>query len=106
MKKFLVYILLVFMTAASPVALAQRHWEELDSAAMTIDHEAYDTPEITVRDGYIYVTTNKAVTVKIFSILGQLISQKQIKPGTSRTRINSRGIYILKVGTVTKRITI
>ena len=43
---------------------------------------------------------------KIFSILGQLISSQQIPAGTHRCRIDSRGIYILKAGPITRRITI
>lgn len=65
-----------------------------------------DAPEIRVSEGYVYVSASRAITVKVFSILGQLISQETIQPGISRFRLPSRGIYILKAGTVTKRITI
>ncbi len=63
-------------------------------------------PEVIVSEGYVYVSTTRPTTVKVFSILGQLISQETIQPGISRFRLPSRGIYILKVGTLTKRITI
>ncbi len=93
--------------SAAPMALAQRQWEEMESELVVTDRgDNGDVLDITVKDGYVYVTTSKPVTVKIFSILGQLISQKTIQPGTSRTRITARGIYILKVGSVTRRITI
>ena len=62
--------------------------------------------EVVVRDGYIYVTTPRPASVKVLSILGQLISQQNIPAGTSRLRISARGIYILKVGSITKRVTI
>ena len=65
-----------------------------------------ENPDVRVSEGYVYVTTTRSVTVKVFSILGQLISQETIQPGISRFRLPSRGIYILKVGTLTKRITI
>ena len=65
-----------------------------------------DSPEIRVNEGYVYVTTSRTITVKVFSILGQLISQETIQPGISRFRLPSRGIYILKAGAITKRITI
>lgn len=90
------------------VAHAQRQWEEMETAPAAVERVEMqgDGIDITVKDGYVYVTTAKPVTVKIFSILGQLISQKAVEPGTWRTRITARGIYILKAGSVTRRITI
>lgn len=87
---------------------AQRQWEEMEGAPAAVERvdASADGIDITVKDGYVYVTTDKPVTVKIFSILGQLISQKTVQPGTWRTHITARGIYILKAGSVTRRITI
>lgn len=100
-------ILLALMLAIAPLAEAQRQWEEMESELVVTDRgDGSDVLDISVRDGYVYVTTSKSVTVKIFSILGQLISQRTLRPGTTRTRISARGIYILKVGSVTRRITI
>lgn len=93
--------------SVTTTAFAQRQWEEMESELVATDRgDNSDVLDITVKDSYVYVTTSKPVTVKIFSILGQLISQKTIQPGTSRTRISARGIYILKAGSVTRRITI
>ena len=81
-------------------------WEEQkqdDTPQERMENEPID---ITTRDGYVYISTPRAVTVKIFSILGQLISQEKIQAGTFRLRIANRGIYILKAGTITRRITI
>jgi hypothetical protein len=62
--------------------------------------------EITVRDNYIYVWCDKTINIKIFSILGQQISHETLKPGLHRIKMASRGIYILRTGTTTRRITI
>ncbi len=106
MRRLLLILTLFVATAVSTDA--QTTWEEMNQhpAGVTIDRTDPDFIEITVNDGYVYVTTVKPVTIKIFSILGQLISQKTIPAGTSRTHIASRGIYILKVGATTRRITI
>ncbi|MDE7473683.1 MAG: T9SS type A sorting domain-containing protein [Muribaculaceae bacterium] len=105
-KKVVILIMLLVLTGA-PCVQAQRQWEELENELITTDRQDDgDVLEVSVRDGYVYVTTSKPVTVKIFSILGQLIAQKNLQPGTSRTRITARGIYILKVGALTRRITI
>lgn len=83
-------------------------WEEVAPPApattQTIDMDA-DT-QIAVANGYIYLWTEKPVTVKLFSILGQLISQETIKPGLHRIKLSARGIYIVRAGTATRRVTL
>ena len=86
-------------------ANAASAWERTGGKIQTERIEA-EGPEVRVSEGYVYVTTSRTTTVKVFSIMGQLISPETIQPGISRFRLPSRGIYILKVGTVTKRITI
>ena len=94
------------MAACAAPLSAQKNWEEMESERVVAERVEGEVLDITVKDGYVYVTTSRPVTVKIFSILGQLISQKTIPAGTWRTQIASRGIYILKAGTQTKRLTI
>lgn len=62
--------------------------------------------EVRSQSGYIYVETSKPVVVQIYTILGQLVSQQSLKAGTSRLRVKSRGIYILKTSTTTRRVTV
>lgn len=78
-------------------------WEQVTSVATEIPDDGID---VAVRDNYIYVNTPRQVNVKVFTILGQLVSQGNLPPGVSRLRVNARGIYILKAGTVTRRVTI
>lgn len=70
--------------------------------------ERYDGEglEVAVKDQVIYISTDRAIDVKVFTILGQLISSETLGPGTHRLQVKSRGIYILKAGSVTRRITI
>lgn len=89
-----------FGVAANPA------WEEVPTSQAALERVEAEGIEIHTRDGYVYITTVRPSTVKIFSILGQLISQENISAGTHRLHIESRGIYILKVGSVTRRITI
>mgnify|MGYP001030865883 CR=1 FL=1 len=84
-------------------------WEDVTSprpeVVQSLDESDADVA-ILVADGYIYLTTEKTVTIKIFSILGQLISQDTLRPGTHRIKLASRGIYILRAGSTTRRITL
>ena len=87
-------------TAAAP---GPPRWETVDTVVESLSDDRVD---ITVRDHYIYVFSPRPVTAKLFTILGQPVTQAQLSSGTSRLRIDARGIYILKVGSLTRRITI
>lgn len=62
--------------------------------------------EISVEDGYILITLPRQAQVKIFTILGQPVMTNNLGAGTSRLRLPARGIYILKIGAITRRITV
>lgn len=93
----------VFMAAALPAAAPPPAWETVDTTIVT---EAVDDLAVTVRDHYIYVSVPRPTGVKLFTILGQPIAQATLPAGISRFRVGARGIYILKAGSITKRITI
>lgn len=97
--------MVALFTLCSEGAFATQHqWQSVSQSRM-IDTES-EGAEITVSNGYIYVAVPKAMTVKVFSILGHLISQKSLPPGVSRLKIETRGIYIIKIGDKTHRVTI
>ena len=97
----LIAVALCFCCEANAASAWERTGDKIQSERLDAE-----MPEIRVSDGFVYVSTTRTTTVKVFSILGQLISQETIQPGISRFRLPSRGIYILKVGSLTKRITI
>lgn len=65
-----------------------------------------DIADVTVSDGKVTIVVERSVTVRVFSILGQLITQKQLAPGRHRLTLATKGIYILKAGADTRRISI
>ncbi|MCC8038114.1 MAG: T9SS type A sorting domain-containing protein [Bacteroidales bacterium] len=97
-------------TAMGVTAQSSSHWESADPAkarqGATVEKVEADQPEVWVKDGYIYITAPRAVTIRIYSILGQMISQEAVPPGTFRLHVASRGIYILKMGNLTRRVTL
>lgn len=94
--------------ATVPVAAPAATWEEVSSAPTSVTRviDFEEEMGVAVVDGYIYLWSGKPTTVKLFSILGQLISQETVRPGLHRIRMASRGIFILKAGTLTRRITL
>lgn len=104
----LIHMILMLATFYVAQAAAPK-WEEVNNPPQEVTAELTDTESTghaTVKDGYVYIYSPEPVTVKIFTILGQLISSEKIPSGTHRLKINSRGIYILKLGSITRRITI
>ncbi|MCM1111609.1 MAG: hypothetical protein NC336_10415 [Clostridium sp.] len=91
--------------AAQPAA---PRWEQVTVSTDTIEFrgEGNETIDVTTRDGYIYITTRDQISVKLFTILGQLIIQDTLPAGVHRYRLTSRGIYLLKAGNLTRRITV
>lgn len=70
------------------------------------DGDESERIEVTVKDGYIYVTSPRAVTLSLYSILGQLIARESVQAGTTRIKAPARGVYILKAGSATRRVTV
>ena len=105
----LLTILTVTLWALTASSAAPR-WESVDtpvSVLTQIEQRVEDNGvDMAVSDGYIYIGTSRPVTVKVFTILGQLISQESLTAGTHRLRMTARGVYILKIGPATRRVTI
>ena len=99
---------MAIVLAATAAVAAPPAWEEVTTPSQTLVQSLRsdaDT-EVTVSDGYIYIRSNRPLTVRLFSILGQQIHQESVPAGLHRLRINAKGIYILRAGQTTVRVTI
>lgn len=104
MKRLLLILICLTLLTAAPVTLHADGWERIEN--LRDDPAEGERIDVAVRDGYVYVATNRAVTVKVCTILGQVVSQSKLQPGISRIKLKQRGVYILKAGPVTKRVNI
>ena len=107
LRKLLTTILFAAATAISAAAAAPV-WEHMQAppAQLVEMVQADSATEITVADGYIYLYISRPTQVKIVSLLGQPIVVETLQPGYHRLRLNTRGIYILRAGSTTRRITL
>lgn len=62
--------------------------------------------EIKAAKGVIVVSSPKPVQIKVFTILGQLVSQETLPAGTSQLNISSHGVYIIKTAEITCKVAI
>lgn len=107
MRRYLAIFIIVLSALAATGATPR--WESVDAPpriAASVQRPGDGTVDVAVNDGYVYIASPRQVQVKVFTILGQLISQETIPVGCHRLRISARGVYILKIGESTIRITI
>lgn len=108
MRKLIV-ILALILSMSSSVISAKVQWREISGEVQgksLTDPRSTDGVEIFQRSGTIIIKTTRAIQVKVFTILGQLVSQVTLQPGTSELRLNTRGIYLVKVGNITQKVAI
>lgn len=98
---------LISVLVCSVEAFSRPQWRETQSESLgksLTDPKLTDGVEIFGRSGVIAIRTSRTVQVKVFTILGQLVSQATLQPGTSELRVSSRGIYMVKVGGLTQKV--
>lgn len=104
MRRWLkILVLLAGVSLATMAAPAELRWEP---AAVEADAAAHEEPRAYARGMYVHVELPERTQVKVVTILGQPVAQARLEAGAWRMRMPSRGIYILRAGTHTCRITI
>lgn len=113
MKLLRLLITLVLCVASTVGAMAARGWEEVERLPVGVAEQrgggdADYSGELTtaVAEGYLYVMVQQRTTVRLFTILGQQIASETLAPGVYRFKLTAKGIYLLRAGAQTRRVTI
>ena len=109
MKQMLVILSLVLTLGLNNMALAEVQWRETNREVQGRtwnDPRSSDGIEIYGRNGTITIVTPKRITVRVYTILGQIVSQATLQPGTSELRLGTRGIYLVRIGNMTQKVAI
>lgn len=107
MKSRLIALLLAIIVALSGAEAAPNLWETVDSAPQEFVEQRTDDPfEAKAMNGYVYIVVRQPMTFQLYTILGQLITSKQLAVGTHRLRLSTHGVFLLKGGNHTRRITL
>ncbi|MBQ7691462.1 MAG: hypothetical protein IJT30_09800 [Muribaculaceae bacterium] len=107
MRQILTTLITLIALAVSNMASAQMMWRETNrevTGRSLTDPKLTDGIEIYGNAGTITIKTPKRITVRVFTILGQSVSQAVLNPGTSELKIGTRGIYIVKIGNLTQKV--
>ncbi len=107
MRMFLKIAIVMLALTLGNVAYGQLQWREtnrdIPKRSLT-DPRVTDGIEIYGYNGVIYIKTPRRIAVRVFTILGQNVSQATLNPGTHELKIGSRGIYIVKIGNLTQKV--
>lgn len=97
-------LLLLFATTFN--AYANKNWQPANPEKFSEAKVVASGNEIEIRtqNGAIIVSTNTPTQIKVFTILGQLISQENLPTGVSSLTIGTHGVFIVKVGGITCKV--
>ena len=101
---YAVFFALVFSGFVLPTAVAQTTMEkEIDDNRQ--NEPVQEAPiEVSSKDGSIYIRTPRKAQVVVYTILGQIVTDRTINPGLSELKIGVRGIYLVKIEGQTQKI--
>lgn len=99
-------LLLATIAAAAPQAEA-KGWEQVKTERTDAKTVMRETEiEIKAASGVLLVATNHQVQIKVFTILGRLVSSETIPAGKSQLTLPAHGVYIVKVGDLTCKVAV
>lgn len=108
MKRYFAKIFIIsVLTLLSPFCLsAAKGWESVRSERLSEAKVVSRTSDVEVRSqrGVILISTSRPVQVKVFSILGQLVSHETVPVGVSQLVLNTHGLFIVKIGDMTCKV--
>ncbi len=89
-----------------PASSFAKGWEPVRADVSGLNSVAHDNDvEIRVSPGHVVVVASQPVQIKVFTILGQVVSNETLQAGVSRLPL-SHGVYIVKVGDLTCKIAV
>ena len=107
MKRLIAILIMSVVLGLGNTALAEIQWRETNREVQGRtwnDPRTSDGIEIYGSKGTITIVTPKRITVRVYTILGQMVSQATLQPGTSELRLGSRGIYLVRIGNLTQKV--
>lgn len=111
LRRLKTYFAMALTIAALNVAVssnaASKGWETVREERADAKSVLRDTEiEIKSANGVIIINANHSVQVKVFTILGRLVSSDTVPAGKSQMQLPAHGVYIVKVGDITCKVAV
>lgn len=92
---------------AVPAYPAPKGWEQIKTERADAKAVVRETDiEIKSANNVIIINTNHTVQIKVFTILGRLVSNETLPAGRSQLILPAHGVYIVKVGDLTCKVAV
>lgn len=92
------------LATAAPPTVA---WEQIKEKVTNARTVAADNDVIVLASSQaIVISTQRTIQVKVFTILGRLVSSETLQPGTSRLSLGTHGVYIVTIGETTCKVAV
>lgn len=87
-------------------AQAAKSWESVRQERLSEGKVVTRTGDVEVRTlpGTILIYAGRPMQVRVFSILGQLVSSETVPAGVSQLSLGAHGLFIVKVGDLTCKV--
>ena len=110
MKKARLHIALtgLLLLCQTPICAAGAGgWESVKSEVTEANSIVKEQElEIMTAPATIIVRSSQPVQIKVFTILGRLVSSETLPAGVSQLSVGAHGVYIIKVGELTCKVAI
>lgn len=102
-----ILVALMLLSAPLEAGAAQSLWEAHGPlTARDVERVDDSGVELIVHDRAVILTLTRPMPVKVLTILGQPVGQETLPAGVHRLKLTTRGIYIVRVGQITRRVTV
>lgn len=98
---------LCIASALAPAYAQPRGWEQVrtergDARRVAAGQDV----EVKVAGSQVVISSNHAVQIKIFTILGRVVTSETLSAGTHQFQLPSHGVYMVKAGDITCKIAV
>lgn len=98
--------LVTFNRFTSEITITPRFFSDITYSYGNNRKGSWEADDISVSDGYLQIRSLTRQPLQVYTLLGQIIIDQWVEPGFSEIAMPNSGVYIVKLGQLTKRVCI
>ncbi len=88
------------------VTITPRSWSDFYFENGGNYKEIWHPDDFFFSDGHLHINSGKRQSIQIYNIMGEMVNSNWVEPGVTEIKINKTGVYIVKLGNKTGRISV